>query len=110
MHNWLWFLLAAVFEIAGCYSFWYWLRLEQSPLWLLPGAVSLVLFALVLTRVDTGFAGRAYAAYGGVYIVASLLWLGFVERKAPLVTDYLGVILCLAGAAVILFGPRLAAH
>lgn len=110
MLNWFWFLLAAVFEIAGCYAFWYWLRMEQSPLWLIPGILSLILFALVLTRIDAAFAGRAYAAYGGVYIVASLVWLNVVERSTPILTDYLGMLLCLAGAALILFGPRLLAN
>ena len=110
MLNGLWFLLAAVFEIAGCYAFWYWLRLEHSPLWVIPGIVSLVLFALVLTRIDAAYAGRAFAAYGGIYIIASLAWLHVVERGTPLVTDFLGVVLCLAGAAVILLGPRLLAQ
>lgn len=110
MHNWLWFLLAAVFEIAGCYAFWYWLRLDQSALWLIPGILSLILFALILTRIDAAFAGRAYAAYGGIYIVASLAWLHVIERGTPLLTDYLGMLLCLAGAALILFGPRLSIH
>ena len=107
MRNWLWFLLAALFEIAGCYAFWTWIRWERSVLWLIPGVVSLVLFALILTRIDTVLAGRAYAAYGGVYIVSSLAWLSVVERANPLPMDYLGVALCLAGAAVILFAPRL---
>ncbi len=110
MLNGLWFLLAAVFEIAGCYAFWYWLRMEQSPLWLIPGVLCLILFALVLTRIDAAFAGRAYAAYGGIYIIASLTWLHIVERGSPMLTDYLGMLLCLAGAALILFGPKLAAH
>jgi small multidrug resistance family-3 protein len=109
MLNWLWFVLAAVFEIAGCYSFWAWLRLERSPLWLLPGMIALALFALALTRVDAAFAGRAFAAYGGVYIVASLAWLILVEDATPLLSDYAGALLCLAGAAVILFGPRMVA-
>jgi len=106
MLNWIWFVLAAVFEIGGCYAFWAWLRLEKPAVWLIPGVISLVLFALVLTRVDAVFAGRAYAAYGGVYIVCSLAWMGAIERSMPLLTDYLGMSLCLAGAAVILFGPR----
>ena len=106
MLNWIWFVLAAVFEIGGCYAFWAWLRLEKPAVWLIPGVISLVLFALVLTRVDAVFAGRAYAAYGGVYIVCSLAWMGAIERAMPLLTDYLGMSLCLAGAAVILFGPR----
>ena len=108
MLDWPWYLLAAVFEIAGCYAFWYWLRLQHSMLWLMPGIISLILFALALTRIDTALAGRAFAAYGGVYIVASLTWLSLVERSAPLLSDYLGVLLCLAGAAVLLLGPKLA--
>lgn len=102
----LWYLLAAGFEIGGCFSFWAWLRLEKSPLWTIPGAFSLVAFAWVLTRVEADYAGRAYAAYGGIYIVSSLLWLWTVENTQPDQWDLLGSTLCLAGAAVILFGPR----
>lgn len=107
MTNWLWFLLAAVFEIAGCYTFWAWLRLEKSALWLLPGMLSLSLFALALTRVDTEFAGRTYAAYGGVYIVSSLAWLSIVEGTRPHAWDLLGVLFCLIGAGIILYAGRL---
>lgn len=106
MLNYLWFFLAAVFEIAGCYAFWMWLRLGKSPLWILPGLASLVLFALLLTRIEASYAGRAYAAYGGVYIVASLLWLSVIEKSRPLSSDWLGAGLCVAGALVILLGPR----
>lgn len=63
---------AALAEIAGCFAFWAWLRLDHSPLWLVPGMASLVLFAWLLTHIDSDFAGRAYAAYGGIYITASL--------------------------------------
>lgn len=106
MQNLLWFVLAAVFEIAGCYAAWMWLRLGRSVGWLVPGAISLLLFAIILTRVDTAFAGRAYAAYGGVYIVSSLLWLAIVERTTPRLSDMIGSFVCLAGAAIILFGAR----
>ena len=64
------FIGAALAEIAGCFAFWAWLRLDKSVLWVVPGILSLVLFAYLLTRVDSPFAGRAYAAYGGVYIAA----------------------------------------
>lgn len=57
---------AAFAEIGGCFPLWAWLRLGKSPLWLLPGAVSLLAFAYLLTRVEAEAAGRAYAAYGGV--------------------------------------------
>ena len=97
---------AAVAEIAGCFAFWAWLRLGKSPLWIGPGVLSLVLFAWLLTLAATDAAGRAYAAYGGVYIGASLLWLWLVERRPPDRWDLLGAAICLLGAGLILFGPR----
>ena len=97
---------AALAEIAGCFAFWAWWRLDRSPWWLLPGVVSLIVFAWALTRVDAAFAGRAFAAYGGVYIAASLAWLWAVEGARPDRWDVIGTFLCLAGAAVILLGPR----
>lgn len=99
---------AALAEIAGCFAFWAWARLGRSPLWLLPGIVSLILFAWLLTRVDSEAAGRAYAAHGGVYICASLLWLWVVEARTPDRWDVAGASLCLVGAGVILLGPRTA--
>jgi len=81
------------------------LRLGRSPLWLAPGAVSLALFAWALTRVDADAAGRAFAAYGGIYILASLVWLKMVEGVAPDRWDLIGGAICLGGAALILWGP-----
>lgn len=101
-----WYALAAVGEIAGCFAFWAWLRLHKSPLWTIPGVASLVLFASALTRVDAAAAGRVYAAYGGIYILSSLIWLWSVESIRPDRWDVIGSSLCLLGAAVILFGPR----
>jgi small multidrug resistance family-3 protein len=106
MINYFWFFSAALFEIAGCYGFWLWLRLGKSSLWLLPAVACLLLFGLILTRVEAEFAGRAYAAYGGVYIVSCLVWLTFIERSRPLFSDCLGAAMCLLGAAIILSGPR----
>src|SRR3546814_10172977 len=63
---------AALAEIAGCFAFWAWLRMDKSAWWLAPGLASLALFAWLLTLVDADHAGRAYAAYGGVYIAAAL--------------------------------------
>lgn len=103
------YALAALAEIAGCFAVWAWLRLDRSPLWLLRGLASLALFAYLLTRIDaTTFAGRTYAAYGGVYIVASLLWLWLVEGLRPDRWDVIGGAVALAGAAIILWGPRAA--
>ncbi len=93
---------AALAEVAGCYAVWAWSRLGRSALWLLPALGCLGLFAWLLTRIDSTTAGRAFAAYGGVYIAASLLWMATVERVPPDRWDLLGALLCLAGSTVIL--------
>lgn len=100
------FVVAAIAEISGCYAFWAWLRLDKSPLWLIPGLLSLALFAYLLTLVESPFAGRAYAAYGGIYILAALIWGWVVEGSSPDKWDVIGVAACLVGTAIILFGPR----
>ncbi len=98
--------LAALAEIGGCFAFWAWLKLDRSPLWLIPGVGALVAFAWLLTLVPTEAAGRAFAAYGGVYILASIVWMTLVEKVRPDAWDAVGVSLCLIGAGVILFAPR----
>ena len=100
------FVGAAIAEIAGCFAFWAWLRLEKPVWWLVPGIASLVLFAYLLTLVDSAFAGRAYAAYGGVYIAASLLWLWTVEGTRPDRWDVAGAAIYTIDTAVILFAPH----
>ncbi|QFT84324.1 hypothetical protein FIU88_04955 [Halomonas sp. THAF12] len=100
------YVAAALAEIAGCFSVWAWWRQGASALWLLPGLASLVLFAWLLSLSSADQAGRAYAAYGGVYIVASLAWLWAVEHRLPDRWDLLGAALCLAGAGIILLAPR----
>jgi small multidrug resistance family-3 protein len=94
---------AAIAEIAGCFAFWGWLRLGKPVWWLLPGLLSLIVFAYLLTLVETNAAGRAY---GGVYIVASLFWLWGIESVRPDRWDVTGAAICLIGAAVIFLGPR----
>lgn len=102
------FIAAALAEIAGCFAFWAWWRLEKSMLWLIPGVVSLIAFAWLLTLAESDAAGRAYAAYGGIYIAASLGWLWLAEGVRPDRWDVIGVAICLVGASVILFAPRAA--
>lgn len=97
---------AALAEIAGCFAFWAWLKLDRSIWWLAPGLVSLALFAWLLTLVESEAAGRAYAAYGGIYIVASLLWLWIAEGLRPDRWDIAGGLICLVGAAIIIAAPR----
>ncbi len=100
------YAFAAIAEIAGCFAFWAWMRKGASAWWLLPGMVSLAIFAYLLTLIDSAFAGRAYAAYGGVYIAAALAWLWAIEGSRPDRWDIAGAALCLLGAGIILFGPR----
>lgn len=97
---------AAFAEIAGCFAFWAWLRMGRSVWWIAPGLAALALFAWLLTLAPSTAAGRAFAAYGGVYIAASLLWLWIVERQTPDRWDLTGAAICLLGAALILMGPR----
>jgi small multidrug resistance family-3 protein len=102
------YAMAALAEIAGCFSAWVYLRRGASALWLVPGTASLLLFAFLLARIESGAAGRAFAAYGGVYIAASLGWLWVVESVRPDRWDLVGGAVCLAGASIILLGPRAA--
>lgn len=100
------FFAAALLEIAGCFAVWGWWRLDKSALWLIPAVVLLSGFAWLLTLVDVEQAGRAYAIYGGIYIVASLAWLWAVEGHAPDRWGVTGAVICLLGAAIILWAPR----
>lgn len=104
--SYLIYAAAALAEIGGCFAFWAWLRLDRSVLWLVPGMISLAIFAWLLTLVETDAAGRAYAAYGGIYVCTALAWMWAVERVVPDRWDVAGALLCLAGMSLILFGPR----
>lgn len=100
------YAVAALAEIAGCFAFWAWARSGASALWLGPGLLSLAAFAWLLAQSPADQAGRAYAAYGGVYILASLLWLWGIEGRRPDGWDLLGAGVCLLGSAIILWAPR----
>ena len=106
MQTLLIYFAAALAEIGGCFAVWAWFRLGRSILWLAPGLVLLATFAWLLALSPADHAGRAYAAYGGIYITSSLLWLWLVERQPPDRWDLAGTGICLFGAAVILWAPR----
>lgn len=99
------FAVTALAEIVGCYLPYLWLRQGRSAWLLLPAAVSLALFAWLLTLHPTA-AGRVYAAYGGVYVVAALLWLWAIDGIKPTRWDLIGGAVALVGMAIILFAPR----
>lgn len=97
------FVLTALAEIVGCWLVWWWLRQSGSAWWLLPAALSLALFAWLLT-LHPFAAGRVYAAYGGVYVATALVWLWAVDGVRPTVTDLVGVAVALLGMAIIVVG------
>ena len=100
------FFLAAFFEILGCFTFWLYFRLERTPWWIALGVVSLILFAYVLTKIDVENAGRVYAIYGGIYIIASLIWLVLVEKESFNRWDVIGASLAILGAFIIFIGNK----
>ena len=99
------FVLTAIAEIVGCYLPHLWLKQEGSVWLLIPAGFSLALFAWLLT-LHPSAAGRIYAAYGGVYISVAIMWLWLVDSIKPTFTDWLGVLVCLLGMAIIMIGAR----
>lgn len=97
----------ALAEILGCYLPYLWLREGRSAWLLVPAALALAAFSWLLTLHGTA-AGRVYAAYGGVYICAAILWLWGVDGVRPTGWDVAGVLVALAGMGIIMFQPRLA--
>lgn len=99
------FCLTAVAEIVGCYLPYLWLK-KNGPAWLLlPAALSLALFAWLLSLHPTA-AGRVYAAYGGVYVGVAILWLWLVDGQRPTSWDLVGAGVALAGMSIIMLAPR----
>ena len=105
MNTLLLYAATALAEIVGCYLPYLWLKQGKSIWLLLPGALSLVLFAWLLTLHDTA-AGRVYAAYGGVYIGVALLWLWAVDQVRPTLWDWTGAGVALLGMAIIVWQPQ----
>ena len=99
------FFVTAVAEIVGCYLPYLWLK-EGKSIWLLvPAAASLALFVWLLS-IHPAAAGRVYAAYGGVYVFAAILWLWSVEGIRPTTWDIVGSMVALVDMAIIMFAPR----
>lgn len=99
------FVLTAIAEIVGCYLPYLWLKQNGSVWLLVPAAVSLALFAWLLS-LHPNAAGRVYSAYGGVYIAVALAWLWAVDGIRPTLWDCVGAGVALAGMAIIMFAPR----
>jgi small multidrug resistance family-3 protein len=97
------FVLTAVAEITGCYLPYLWLRKSGSPWLLIPAAISLSVFAWLLT-LHPAAAGRVYAAYGGVYIAVALLWLWQVDGTPLTRWDLTGAAVAMIGMGIIVWG------
>jgi small multidrug resistance family-3 protein len=100
------YIAAAAAEIGGCYAIWSWWRLGQPIWWAAAGVASLAVFGWLLSLTDVEAAGRAFAVYGGIYIAATLVWLRLFEGVALDRWDLIGGAVCVAGAMIILYGPR----
>ena len=99
------FFITAIAEIVGCYLPYLWLKQDKSILLLIPAAISLTLFAWLLSLHPIA-AGRVYAAYGGVYICVAIIWLWGVDGIKPTLWDILGASVALVGMGIIMFAPR----
>jgi small multidrug resistance family-3 protein len=100
------FVATAIAEIAGCYLPYLWLRRGATPWLLVPAAVSLGAFAWLLSLHPALGAGRAYAAYGGVYVAVAVLWMWRIEGTEPDRWDCIGAAIALLGMSIIAFAPR----
>ena len=105
----LFFVLAGLFEIGGGYLMWLWLR-ERWAWWVgAAGALVLVLYGIIPTLQPAHF-GRVYAAYGGVFVIMSMLWGWWIDGVRPDRWDAAGALLCIAGVALIMYAPRAGAN
>ena len=100
------FILAGLAEIGGGYLVWLWLK-EGRSWWLgITGAIVLVLYGIIPTLQQFPNFGRVYATYGGVFIILSILWGWGIDKKVPDFYDWLGALIALIGAAIIIWAPR----
>lgn len=99
------FILAGIFEIGGGYLIWLWLREGKGVWYAVLGAIILAIYGIIPTLQPANF-GRVYAAYGGVFVVLSILWGWGVDRVVPDKFDLVGGLVCLAGVIIIMYWPR----
>ncbi|UII56132.1 YnfA family protein [Cytobacillus spongiae] len=100
------FILAGIAEIGGGYLIWLWIREGKPFYWGVLGGISLALYGVIATLQTFPSFGRVYAAYGGVFIVLSVLWGWGIDKKTPDIYDWLGAGICLIGVSIMLLAPR----
>jgi len=99
------FLLAALLEISGGYFIWLWIKKHKRLIFAFIGGIILFAYGIIPTLQPSNF-GRVYAAYGGIFIISSIIWGFVVERKKPDRYEIVGSLIAVAGAAVIFYTPR----
>jgi small multidrug resistance family-3 protein len=99
------FVLAGLCEIGGGYLVWLWLRNSKGFLFGVLGGAILFIYGIIPTFQPANF-GRVYAAYGGVFIVLSILWGWLVDKQPPDRFDLIGGFIALIGVCVIMYAPR----
>jgi small multidrug resistance family-3 protein len=100
------FILAGIAEIGGGYLIWLCLKEGKPAYWGVAGGIALALYGVIATFQSFPSFGRVYAAYGGVFIVLSVLWGWGIDKKTPDLYDWVGAGICLVGVGVMLLGPR----
>ncbi len=100
------FLLAGLCEIGGGYLVWLYMRDDKSPLYLLAGAIVLFLYGIIPTLQPASSFGKVYAAYGGIFIILSILWGWLIDGTRPDGYDIVGGLVCLVGVYIIMYAPR----
>jgi small multidrug resistance family-3 protein len=99
------FILAGLCEIGGGYLMWLWIRDGRSIWFAMLAAAILALYGVIPTFQPANF-GRVYAAYGGVFIVLSILWGWQIDKISPDRFDLLGGFIALIGVIIIMYWPR----
>src|SRR5664280_151852 len=107
---WLWLrenkgIIAALFEIGGGYMVWLWLRENKGIVFGLLGGLTLAVYGIIPTFQPANF-GRVYAAYGGVFIVSSLIWGALVDKKRPDKYEIIGALISLVGVLIMFYIPH----
>jgi small multidrug resistance family-3 protein len=99
------FLLAALAEIGGGYLVWLWIRQKKKIIFGIVGGIILFTYGIIPTLQPSNF-GRVYAAYGGFFIISSILWGMMVDKKRPDKFEIIGSMVAVLGAVIIFHGPR----
>ncbi|MDQ0205047.1 YnfA family protein [Pectinatus haikarae] len=101
----IYFIIAGIFEIGGGYLIWEYFKNNKGPLYMLLGGLALILYGIIPTMQTASF-GRVYAAYGGIFIILSILWGWLIDGTAPDRFDIIGSVVALTGVLIIMYWPR----